>query len=90
MKYYKITCHTPFVGEEADYYLKSYNDSDLRRQIDECVYDNGSDWYDAETLEENDMTEDDYYSECGVRCIEEVTEEEYYKAYPWAKPKEEK
>lgn len=83
MKFYKVTCHTPFVGEESDFYIKSYNEEDLRRQVDDCVFDNGSDWYDTQTLEECDMTEDDYYAECGVTSLEEITKEEYLKNCPW-------
>ena len=89
MKFYKITCHTPFVGEETDYYIKSYDESDLCRQIDDCVYENGNDWYDSETLYENDMSEDDYYAECGVSRYEEITKEEYLRHCPWDKDKDE-
>lgn len=83
MKFYKVTCHTPFVGEESDFYIKCYDERDLRRQVDDCVYDNGSDWYDEQTLEEYDMTEDDYYADCGVTSLEEITKEEYLKQHPW-------
>lgn len=83
MKFYKVTCHTPFVGEESDFYIKCYDENDLRRQIDDCVYDNGNDWYDSETLYENDMSEDDYYAECGVSGFEEITKEEYLRYCPW-------
>ena len=85
MKYYKITCHTPFVGEENDYYISVFNNEELYREIDECVYENGNEWYNEQTLEEQDMTEDEYYARCGVSGIDEISEEEYYEACPWAR-----
>ena len=85
MKYYKITCHTPFVGEENDFYIKVFHDEELRREIDECVYECGMEWYDEQTLEENDMDEEEYFAECGVRSVKEINEEEYYEACPWEK-----
>lgn len=76
MKYYKITCYTPFVGEENDYYIATDIENELRSFADECVYDNGNDWYDEQTLEENDMTEEEYYAECGCH-ITEITDIEF-------------
>lgn len=78
MKYYRITCYTPFVGEENDYYIATDSRKDLERFADECVYDNGNEWYDEQTLEEQDMTEEDYYADCGCH-IEEIDEEEFKK-----------
>lgn len=78
MKYYRITCYTPFVGEENDYYIATDSRKDLERFADDCVYDNGNEWYDELTLEEQDMTEEDYYADCGCH-IEEIDEEEFNK-----------
>ena len=83
MKYYKIVCYTPFVGEENTYYIKSFNHEDLVRQIDDCVYENGVDWLDNEILKENDMTEEEYFAECGCWEVKEITIEEYLKNNPW-------
>lgn len=83
MKYYKITCGTPFVGEENDYYLKIFRDEELQEAVDECIYECGNEWYDERSLEENDFTEEEYYAECHVISIEEITEEEYHEACPW-------
>ena len=83
MRYYKITCHTPFVGEENDYYIATESRKELEAFIDECIYENGNEWYDEQTLEEQDMTEEEYYADCGVSSIEEISEEEYYEACPW-------
>lgn len=83
MKFYIVTCHTPFVGEENDFYIKSNDEADLRRQIDECVYDNGLEWYDERALEECDMSEDDYYADCDVTSLKEITKEEYLEYCPW-------
>ncbi len=89
VQYFCVTCYTPFVGEENDYFIATSSRKELERFCDECAYDNGSEWFDWETLEANNMTEDEYYSEC-TYSIEEITEEEYYEACPWDKPKEEK
>ena len=83
MTYYKITCSTPFVGEENNYYLKIFHDDELQKAVDECVYECSNEWYDERSLEENDFTEEEYYAECHVISIEEITEEEYYEACPW-------
>jgi hypothetical protein len=53
MKFYHLTCHTPFVGEEADFYIKSFDESDLRRQIVDCVFDNGE-----------EITKEEYLKNC--------------------------
>ena len=88
MKYYRVTCHTPFVGEENDYYIATESRKELEAFIDECVYENGNEWYDEQTLEEQGMTEDEYYADCGVSCVEEIYEEEYYEACPWDRKEE--
>ena len=88
MKYYKVICHTAFCGEESEFYIKTYSEHELRPQIDECVYENALEWYDEQTLEENDMTEEEYYAECGVKALVEITEEEYYEACPWDRKEE--
>ena len=83
MKFYRVVCYTPFVGEESDCYIKSYHEGELRRQIDDCVYENASNWYDDQTLKENDMSEDDYYADCGASSVKEISKEEYLKHCPW-------
>lgn len=88
MRYYKVTCHTPFVGEENDYYIATESRKELDKFIDECIYENGNEWYDEQTLEEQGMTEDEYYADCGVSGIEEISEEEYYEACPWDRKEE--
>lgn len=84
MKYYKITCGTPFFGEENDFYETGSSIDDLyeRGIISECLFETGNEWYD---LEENDMDDDDCYAGCYVIKIEEITQDEYYEACPWAK-----
>ena len=88
MKYYKVVCGTPFLGEENDFYIRVFNDEELRREVDECVYECGNEWYDEQTLEENDMDEEEYYAGCYVIKCEEITEEEYYEACPWDRKEE--
>ena len=83
MRYYKIVCCTPFVGEENTYYIKASNHEDLVKQIDDCVYENGMEWLDDETLDFYDTSEDDYFAECGCRDVEEISIDEYLEANPW-------
>ena len=87
MNYYKIICGTPFLGEENDFYESGLSIEDLyeRGVINECLYETGNEWYDEQTLEENDMDEDDYYAGCYIISIEEITQDEYYEACPWEK-----
>ena len=75
-KFYRVTCYTPFIGEENDYYIATDLHDELIAFADDCAYENALEWCDDQTLEENDMTEDDYYAECGYR-IREISEEEY-------------
>ena len=83
MRYYKITCHTPFVGEENDYYIKVFNEEELYQQIDECVYETANDWYDEQTLIEQDMDEEEYFESCEVKSVVEISKEEFLEACPW-------
>ena len=48
MKYYKIVCGTPFLGEENDFYETGSSIEDLyeRGVINECLYETGNEWYD--------------------------------------------
>ena len=87
MKYYKIVCGTPFVGEENEFYWAGSSIKDLRERgvIMDCLYETGNEWYDEQTLEENDMDDDEYYAGCYVVKIEEITQDEYYEACPWEK-----
>ena len=82
MKYYKITCYTPFVGESNDYYIKTNSQKEFEKLADECVYENANEWCDDQTLEENGMSEDDYYADCGYYS-EEIDREEYLENCPW-------
>lgn len=87
MKYYKIVCGTPFLGEENDFYETGFSIEDLYKRgiINECLDETGNEWYDEQTLEENDMDEDEYYASCYVVKIEEITQDEFYEACPWEK-----
>lgn len=83
MKYYKIVCRTPFCGEECEYFINVIDDGELQKVVDECVYETGMEWYDDELLDVYGYTKDEYYAECGVKSIDEITEEEYLIANPW-------
>lgn len=88
MIYYRITGYTPFVGEECDFYFATNhrNNNTLYDFMVECAESTGNEWYDEQTLIENDMTEDEYYAEC-YAISEEISEEEYYENCPWERDK---
>lgn len=88
MKYYKVTCYTPFVGESNDYYIKANSHKEFIKLADECVYENALEWCDDQTLEENGMSEDDYHADCGYYA-EEIDREEYLENCPWDDEEEE-
>ena len=79
MRYYRITCETPFVGEENDYYIATDSQKELDAFVSECIYENGMEWWD----EDCGMDEEEYYEDCDVKRIEEITAEEFYEACPW-------
>ena len=85
MKYYKITCGTPFVGEENDYYIATDDKKELDTFIDDCIYENGLEWCDDYELEMHDMTEEEYFAECGLVGLLEISKEEFLEACPWVK-----
>lgn len=78
-KYYCITCETPFVGEENDYYIATNDQKELDAFVAECIYENGNEWWD----EDCGMSEEEYYEGCDVKSIVEITAEEFYEACPW-------
>lgn len=79
IKYYCITCETPFVGEENDYYIATNNQKELDTFVAECIYENGNEWWDDSC----GMDEEEYFEGCDVKCVEEITAEEFYEACPW-------
>ena len=87
-KCYKITPHTPFVGEDSEAYWKGDIKSDkFRRWGDECVYENAQEWLDQVTIDDYyDGDEEAYWEECGY-SLKEISEEEYNEAisngYPY-------
>lgn len=76
MKYYRVTVYTPFCGEEADHYIKAESRGKLEEIAAELAYENGLEWCDDQVLEEQDMTEAEYFADCGYG-YEEITLEEY-------------
>lgn len=72
VKYYRVTAHTPFCGEENDYYIATDSLQELHEFMDECAYDNGLEWYEDD-LEMDDAT---YFDECYCD-YEEILEFEY-------------
>ena len=86
MRYYHVTGYTPFVGEVCDFYIATDSKEELNEFVFECIYSTGNEWYDEQTLIENDMTEDEYYAEC-YAVSGEISEEEYYENCPWERDK---
>lgn len=78
-KYYCITCETPFVGEENDYYIATDDQNELDAFVKDCIYENGNEWWD----ESCGMDEEEYFEGCNVKSIVEITAEEFYEACPW-------
>ena len=79
IKYYRVTCETPFVGEENDYYIATDDKNELEAFVTDCIYENGNEWWD----EDCGMDEEEYYEGCDVKCVKEITAEEFYEACPW-------
>ena len=78
--YYLITCETAFMGETQWYvtYRKDRvpSEEELHAYAQECAHENAMEWIDIDSLEENNMTEDEYYNEASYQ-IQEITKEEY-------------
>ena len=86
MRYYRITCHTPYVGEDNDYYVGVRDRAELEAAIEECLYENANEWYDEE-IRVDYPDEDEYYAECYYE-LEEIDKEEYLEYCPWEREKE--
>ncbi len=76
MKYYYIICETCFCGERGDYVYATDNEEDLLKYAASCADATGEEWFDAATLEEEEMEEDEYWSSLSYN-IGEITKEEY-------------
>lgn len=77
-KFYRIICHTPFCGEESVSYIAVANEDELHAAAQELCYENGAEWYDEAIEEDYDMTEEEYYTDCGYR-FEEIDHETFLK-----------
>ena len=86
-KYYIITCHTPYCGEQNEYYARVKDNKELFNIANEFTIDNANDWYDEEEVGEDYPEIEDYYAECYYN-IEEIAAEEYYENNPWDKEEE--
>ena len=75
-KYYCITAHTPFVGENQDFFYKGKKDTpEFFQFVDECVQENASEWADTETFYHFD-SEQEYLDNC-FYTIREISKNEY-------------
>lgn len=71
-KYYHVTAHTPFCGEERDYYVFTDSEEELYQFLNEAVYDNAAEWWDSDC----GMDIEEYYEE-SYTTFEEITFEEF-------------
>lgn len=87
MKYFKITCDTPYCGTEMTDYQKAEKAEDLKEYAEELNRANAesyeylvSGWNDENfeglTEEERQEELDNYYADCGY-YIKEVSKEEF-------------
>lgn len=83
MKYYRITCYTPYCGEENTYYFKTKDPAALAKFIDECVIENADEWRNDQ-VEEDYHNIEEYYDDC-TYCWKLITKEEYEEECPWDK-----
>lgn len=87
MKYYHARVYTPFCGEEADVYIAATDDDIARKKAHNAAQENGMEWYDEEEWLEcqqydkdsdnYDEVCDEYYAQCGITCLDHITEDEY-------------
>ena len=66
---YKVTCYTPYVGTDVDYWVFADNEADIPEEtLNEWMYENAGSY---EYLiagwgeESNEEEREDYYAECG-------------------------
>lgn len=77
-KYYYIECHTPYCGEDNDYYFSSSHDPDsneFAKIVDDFVAENATEWWDG-TPEEAYDNFTDYLADCYF-SLWEITKEQY-------------
>ena len=76
MKYYLIKCETAFAGEVGYWLYATDNIDQLHDFAASCADANAQEWYDADSLADNDMDDDDYFGSANY-SYEEITEEEF-------------
>lgn len=74
MKYFRITCKTPYCGEEADYYFATEDMEALESFVADAIADNAMSWFDEDNNENEDW--DNYFAEC-YADTEEIDEKTY-------------
>lgn len=81
MKYYRARVYTPFCGEEADVFIQAENRENAMLKAREAACENGMEWFEApdwcEDYADLDDAVEDYYAQCGVQCLDTITEDEY-------------
>lgn len=82
MKYYRVTAHTMYCGEELTDYITTESEEELQQfkqdLIEECAAEREPCWEDCaeEGYDSEEDWQDAYYSDCGA-TVEEITEAEY-------------
>ena len=85
-RYFKVVTYTPYCGEENDYYFSGrfktgvnpIDNIDFAKFIDDCIFDNASDWYDEFTVDESF---EEYLEECSAN-YEEISYKEFIAHMP--------
>ena len=83
-KYYKVKVYTPYVGEETIYFIEVEEEVEdhfgtIDEVIDEWIYENASQWWDAQSSDEYEEDFDAYMKDCG-HVATEITEEEFFES----------
>lgn len=83
VKYYKVTTHTPYCGENIIHYLRIEDNEDIE-SYKEILWDwadeDAYEWWDEQAKEDYYDNFDEFRAGCGY-IIEEVSRAEYVRGY---------
>lgn len=77
MRYFWFTVYTPFVGEDKDVFIAAEDYEAAKAKAADAAGENGMEWCDEQSLEDYDMTEEDYYEQCGYDLKKEISDMQY-------------
>lgn len=82
MKYYRVTAHTMYCGEELTDYIATESEEELQQFKQDLIEECAAEWepcwvdYAEEGYDSEEDWQDAYYSDCGA-TVEEISEEEF-------------